>query len=96
MSVATRRPMTLNEFLAWEERQELRYEFDGVAPVAMTGGSLAHETIGGTLRALLKEGLRGKPCRVVGPTLKIEVAGRIRYPDAFVYCKPAGAGLCHL
>ncbi len=24
-----------------------------------------------------------------GPTLKIEVAGRIRYPDAFVYRSPA-------
>jgi Uma2 family endonuclease len=29
--------MTLAEFLAWEERQEVRYEFDGFAPVAMTG-----------------------------------------------------------
>jgi hypothetical protein len=27
----------------------------------------------------------GKSCRVRGPTLKIEVMGRIRYPDTFVY-----------
>ena len=80
--------MTLADFLAWEERQELRWEFDGIAPVAMNGGTFAHETIGGTLRALLREQLRGKPCRVSGPTLKIEVAGRIRYPDAFVSCTP--------
>ncbi len=38
-------PITLAEFLAWEERQELRHEFDGFAPVAMTGGTRAHETI---------------------------------------------------
>jgi len=88
MGVVSRRPMTMAEFLAWEERQELRYEFDGVQPVAMTGCTLAHETIGGTLRALLRDRLRGKPCRVVGPTLKVEVVGRIRYPDAYVYCKP--------
>jgi hypothetical protein len=25
--------MTLGEFLAWEERQELRYEFDGLQPL---------------------------------------------------------------
>jgi hypothetical protein len=50
MSVALRKPMTLAEFLAWEERQELRYEFDGFRPVAMTGGTLRHEAIGGTLR----------------------------------------------
>jgi Uma2 family endonuclease len=80
--------MTLEQFLAWEERQTLRYEFDGWQPVAMTGGTVTHEFIGGTLRALLREHLRGKPCRAVGPTLKIEVVGRIRYPDAFVYCTP--------
>ena len=39
MNVALRRPMTLSEFLAWEERQELRHEFDGFRPVAMTGES---------------------------------------------------------
>jgi Uma2 family endonuclease len=86
MNVALRKPMTLGQFLAWEERQELRYEFDGFQPVGMTGGTVAHEMIGGTLRALLHAQLRGKPCRAAGPTLKIEVAGRIRYPDAFVYC----------
>ena len=37
MSNALRQPMTVEEFLAWEERQELRYEFDGFRPVAMTG-----------------------------------------------------------
>ena len=86
MNVALRKPMTLGQFLAWEERQELRYEFDGYEAVGMTGGTVAHEIIGGTLRALLREQLRGKPCRAAGPTLKVEVAGRIRYPDAFVYC----------
>ncbi len=30
MNLALRKPMTLAEFLAWEERQELRYECDGV------------------------------------------------------------------
>ena len=30
------------------------------------------------------------PC--TGPTLKIEVMNRIRYPDAFVYCAPVPLG----
>jgi Uma2 family endonuclease len=89
MSFALRKSMTLDEFLSWEERQEFRYEFDGVEPVAMTGGSDTHEAIGGRLRALLLDRLFGTPCRVRGPTLKIEVMGRIRYPDAFVYCTQA-------
>jgi Uma2 family endonuclease len=80
--------MTVSEFLDWEDRQDLRWEFDGFAPVAMTGGTDAHEAIGGTLRAMLHEQLRGKPCKVRGPTMKIEAAGRIRYPDALVYCGP--------
>jgi Uma2 family endonuclease len=88
MSSALRQALTLEQFLVWEERQTLRFEFDGWQPVAMTGGTDLHEAIGGTLRALLQGQLRGKPCRVRGPTLKIEVMGRIRYPDAFVYCTP--------
>jgi Uma2 family endonuclease len=86
MNIALRKPMTLIQFLAWEERQELRYEFDGFQPVAMTGGTDAHEAIGGTLRSLSQARVQGRPCRVRGPTLKVEVMGRIRYPDAFVYC----------
>jgi Uma2 family endonuclease len=92
MNVALRKPMTIGQFLTWEERQELRYEFDGFRPVAMTGGTDAHEAIGGTLRSLLQERLRETPCRVRGPTMKVEVVGRIRYPDAFVYCSPVAPG----
>ncbi len=80
--------MTLAEFLAWEERQELRWEFDGFEPVAMTGGTYAHETIGGNIRFAVRTRLGAGPCRIQGPTLKIEVAGRVRYPDAFVVCSP--------
>jgi hypothetical protein len=32
MDVALRKPMTIEQFLAWEERQPLRYEFDGFQP----------------------------------------------------------------
>ena len=48
---ALRRSMTLAEFLEWEERQPLRYEFDGVGPVAMTGGTYGHSSIQGNLAA---------------------------------------------
>jgi hypothetical protein len=37
---AARKPMTVEEFLAWEERQEGRYEFDGFRPVATTSGTI--------------------------------------------------------
>lgn len=86
MSVGRTRTMSLADFLAWEERQELRYEFDGVGPVAMTGGAFAHDLIGQNIRTALANRLRGGPCVAVGPTLKIQVADHIRYPDAFVVC----------
>ncbi|HKM64021.1 MAG TPA: Uma2 family endonuclease [Acidisphaera sp.] len=88
MGSAARKPMTLAEFLAWEERQELRYEFDGVRPVAMTGGTRGHDIISNNLRAGLHRRLAGSGCRVHGPDVKIEAAGSIRYPDALVSCSP--------
>ena len=33
---ASLKPLTLDEFLAWERSQPMRYEFDGTQPVAMT------------------------------------------------------------
>jgi Uma2 family endonuclease len=91
MSVARTRSMSMEEFLAWEERQEVKYEFDGFGPVAMVGVSRAHSAIQANILASLIARLRGKPCRPHGSELKIQVAGRIRYPDAFVVCTP-GAG----
>ena len=88
MSIALRKPMTLAEFLAWEERQELRYEFDGFEPVAMTGGTLAHDRIAFNLQKSLDARLVGKPCQPFGPNVKIVVDGKIRYPDVVVVCRP--------
>jgi Uma2 family endonuclease len=88
MNVALRKPMTLEQFLAWEERQELRFEFDGFWPVAMAGGTAAHAAIQRNLIFALTGRLRGKPCQPYGSELKILVDGRIRYPDAFVVCTP--------
>ncbi len=88
MSTALRPPMDLDAFLAWENRQELRYEFDGFAPLAMTGGTFAHAAIQRNLLTALTNRLRGRPCQAIGSELKVLVAGSVRYPDAFVICSP--------
>jgi Uma2 family endonuclease len=88
MSATAHQPMTLAEFLFWEERQEARFEFDGFGPVAMNGGTWAHNTIAGNIWAALRDRLRGKPCKAATSNQKIEAVGRIRYPDAFVVCSP--------
>jgi Uma2 family endonuclease len=89
VNVVRRKPMSLAEFLDWEERQEFKHEFDGVAPVAMTGGTITDAVISGNVVAALISRLRATPCRAYGSDLKIEVAGSIRYPDAFVACSQA-------
>lgn len=92
MNVALRRPMTLDEFLAWERRQELRYEFDGARAVAMTGGRVEHSEIATNLVEALRRRLQGRPCRAFRGDLKVLVTGRVRYPDATVTCPPVPRG----
>src|SRR3954462_1172295 len=86
MNVALRRRMSLEEFLAWEERQERKWEFDGFQPVAMVGVTNAHATIQVNILTALGQRLQGKPCLPYGSDLKIRVAGSMRYPDVFVIC----------
>jgi Uma2 family endonuclease len=82
---AALKPLTLDEFLAWERAQPARYEFDGVQPVAMTGGSRPHARVGARLVAALVNRVQ-PPCEAYGPDLKVQTTGRIRYPDATVVC----------
>jgi Uma2 family endonuclease len=84
--------MSLDGFLAWEATQELRWEFDGFVPQAMTGGTSEHSAIERNLIFSLTGRLRGKPCQPYTSNLKIIAAGSIRYPDAFVSCTPLPVG----
>ena len=88
MNAPLRRSMTLDEFLAWEERQGPRYEFDGFQPVAMVGGTAAHSAIQRNLAISVGGRLRGRPCRFYGSDLKVEAGGSMRYPDGMVVCTP--------
>jgi Uma2 family endonuclease len=86
MSAIRQPTLSLPEFLAWEEQQELRYEFDGCHAITMTGGNNVHVAIQVNLARAIGNRLDGKPCQFRGSALKIAVAGRIRYPDGFVFC----------
>jgi Uma2 family endonuclease len=89
MNVALRQTMTLAEFLSWEDRQELKHEFDGFSPIAMTGGTAGHASIQGNLTASLVARLRGHACRFYNNDLNFLTAeGTVRYPDGMVVCEP--------
>ena len=82
---ASLKPLTVDEFLAWERVQEMRFEFDGIQPVAMTGGSLAHNRITTRLTVALVERVK-PPHEPLGPELKVLTPGRVRYPDVSIIC----------
>jgi|HubBroStandDraft_1064217.scaffolds.fasta_scaffold00296_5 Uma2 family endonuclease len=86
MTAALSKPMTIAAFLDWEERQPLKYEFDGFRAVAMTGGTAAHAAIQRNLAVSIGVRLRGRSCHYFGNDLKIGLSGRVRYPDGFVVC----------
>jgi len=92
MNVALRKPMTREAFFAWAEAQEVRYEFDGIQPVAMTGGNLGHSCLIGNINRHLGNRLAGKPCRPMGPEAGVATIGNtVRYPDAVVTCSKFNA-----
>jgi Uma2 family endonuclease len=87
MNVALPKPWSVEQFLAWAESQDGRYEFDGLRPVAMTGGSANQSRITPNIHGALRNRLRGTSCASFGPDLGIRTDGNaIRYPDALITC----------
>ncbi|HEX5326828.1 MAG TPA: Uma2 family endonuclease [Acetobacteraceae bacterium] len=88
MNIVLRRPpMSVDEFLAWENRQVDRWEFDGFEPQAMVGGTLAHNHIIVNLVTALRSRLPNR-CRVYAEGVKLRLAHTVRYPDVMVACGP--------
>ena len=82
---ASIKPLSLAEFLDWERAQPLRYEFDGVQPVGMTGGSTRHARV--IARLIVAAGTRVKsPCEVLASELKVIGENWVRYPDMTIAC----------
>jgi len=88
MAAPVRRPWTLDEFFAWQERQNDRYELvDGQPLKMMAGARNVHDDIVVNLIALLREKLRGGPCRPFTGDGAVETRpGQIRRPDVGVDC----------
>lgn len=79
--------MTVEAYLAWELRQELRYEFVNGTVYAMTGGTLPHNDIAINLLTALRTPVRNQGCRINIADVKVQVSpSTYRYPDLVVSC----------
>ncbi len=84
--VPTSKPMTPAEFLQWEEKEELRYEYVNGEVVAMTGGTIPHNDLAVNLLLLLAPHVRSRGCRINVSDVKVKVRRRFRYPDLVITC----------
>jgi Uma2 family endonuclease len=80
-------PMTLAQFLAWEARQERKYELVEGRAHLCPGETKRHNLICSNLIGTLGNRLEGKPCQPFGSDTKfLSPTGAARYPDVQVDC----------
>ncbi|MFI5300335.1 MAG: Uma2 family endonuclease [Polyangiales bacterium] len=89
-SPAPQHPMTSDEFLAFENASPIKHEYVRGEVFAMTGTSDFHNDVVHNVSSLLRDHLRGKPCRAHHENIKlrVEAANAYFYPDVFVTCDP--------
>ncbi|MEY3894589.1 MAG: hypothetical protein RLZZ214_108 [Verrucomicrobiota bacterium] len=91
-SSAQKLPITAAEYLEGERVAETRHEFVDGRVYAMSGASRRHNEICGDLCSILKNHLRGGPCRTYIEAVKVQIADDLGegyyYPDVFVACEP--------
>jgi len=83
-----RRRYTLSEYFDLEYAAETRHEYIDGEILDMSGGTFAHDKISMNTGGELRHRLKGSPCGVSGPNLRIRYGtlARYGYADAFVIC----------
>ncbi|MBK8639960.1 MAG: Uma2 family endonuclease [Chromatiaceae bacterium] len=80
--------ITADDYLAGETLSPVRHEYVAGEVFAMAGATEEHATIALNFAALLRNQVRGGPCRVyiADMKLRVEAADAFFYPDVFVTC----------
>ncbi|MGB5772094.1 MAG: Uma2 family endonuclease [Crocosphaera sp.] len=80
--------MSPEEYLEWEEKQPLKYEYMEGEVYAMTGGTIPHAAIALNLASVLKNYLKYRGCKVLMSDAKVQVSekGPYHYPDVIISC----------
>ena len=90
MSSVPQTHISVEEYIAREERAEIKSEYYRGKVFAMSGGTRNRATIVGNIYHQLRLGLRGKPCRPSNSDQRIYIpkVGLHTYPDVSVTCGP--------
>ena len=83
-------PLTVAEFLRFEQHAEERHEFIGGRIHAMTGATTRHNLIAGNIAFRLRMLADGGSCRVYQEGVQLRLPGAVLYPDVMVVCAPDG------
>lgn len=88
VAVPARQYLTPQDYLDWEEKQSIKYEYIDGEVFAMTGGTIPHNDLAVNLTTALKNHLRGQGCKVSMADAKVGVSehGPFHYPDVMVTC----------
>lgn len=80
--------VSVEEYLAIEQQNNLRYEFHNGELFAMAGGTYAHGRISGNVFGQLFARLAAGDCEVINSEIKLYISTehRFLYPDAMVIC----------
>jgi Uma2 family endonuclease len=75
---------TTERFLAWEDKQERKHEYDGQRVIPMTGGSLGHQRIVSNLLFALMGLVDGQTTHAA-QEMRIRAGSKVRYPDVCAF-----------
>jgi len=86
--------ISVEEYLAAEEKAQHKHEYVGGEVYAMAGSRNVHNRVAMNFLARLHAMLRGKPCQPYNSDTKVRIQmpthTRFYYPDGMVVCQPNG------
>jgi Uma2 family endonuclease len=87
-AIKTRRRMSVEAYIAFEEKAELRHEYVDGYLIPMPGTTDTHNEICGNIYMLLRQLLKTSDCKVFMENVKVQITNRkhYTYPDIFVTC----------
>ena len=87
MAIDSIRQMTVEEYIAFDEATDIRYEYIDGEVIELTGGTLYHGLIMANASGELRQLLKGSDCRVISSDMRNRVnPTRYLYPDFSVVC----------